>query len=195
MKLATFNVFSILCVGVRVKQKIGVPMKLITNAFIFLVVANHVQAFEELDDGAMSHVSGKEGITIDRTYKQNIEEITFVDGDGVGNGIAGAVSLKGIAVGDFIGSDMQDNTAVTQGLVTVEGMKIDAVENGVLITHGRVDGLDITIDSVEIGKSDGSGMGNIGSIQIINQSNYLSLQQATSMNDKFNLGINMEQYK
>ena len=44
-----------------------------------------VNALEALDDEFLGDVTGQEGITIDKTYMNTIEEFQYVDGDGDGS--------------------------------------------------------------------------------------------------------------
>ena len=133
------------------------PMKIIpfTVAPVLLIIASQTLALEALDDTDMKAVTGQEGITIDRSYSITIDEIVYVDADGAGvpsnnptvnastpnvsapqtSTAPGYIVLKDIMIGDFV--DAQGNFHELRP-VNVTGMKIDAVSNGVLITHGNV---------------------------------------------------------
>jgi len=115
-------------------------------------------ALEKLEEEEMKEITGQEGITIDRSYSITIDEIVFVDGDGAGAGVPsnnptvnapapgaslpqaansapGYIVLKDIKVGNFVDTNMNFHELEP---ISVTGMKIDAVSNGVLITHGNV---------------------------------------------------------
>jgi len=115
------------------------------------------QALEVLEDDALSEVTGQEGITIDRSYRQAIEEFKYVDADGDGVGGSGEISIKGLLVGDFTDSNLFFGAPTPMGGVgeiAVNGITIDATENGVLINHGYV------------GTAGGTGVNLNGTIKI-----------------------------
>jgi len=112
-------------------------LKKIALCTAIAVIPFQSQALEALDDEFLSDISGQEGITIDTTYKNTIEEFTYVDSDGDGGGTAGKVSLKNIYVGNTLDANFQDNTATTNGMTSHIGQMIDATANGVLITKGE----------------------------------------------------------
>ena len=101
------------------------------------------QALETLDDEVLGEVTGQEGITIDRSYNNRIEEFTYIDSDGDGSGTAGKISLKNIAIGNYSDANLflapptaYNGTTLFQ--MEVNGQTIDATANGVLISHGNI---------------------------------------------------------
>jgi len=188
-----------------------------------------VSALEALEDEVLSHVTGQEGITIDQTFKNDIEEFLYVDSDGDGSSGSGRIALVDIKIGNFTGVDQLDNTATTNGMLSITGKKIDAASDGVIITTGHIgsqgdvlvndagqnayltnlgvttdasgvlasgailrnlaDGEDITIADIEIGKADGTGNASIGSLHLVNRSNYYSTMGAVIANAKFGFGL------
>jgi len=104
------------------------------------------QSLEALDDDFLSEITGQEGISIDRTYKNTIEEFKYIDGDGDGSGVAGEVSVSDIRIGNFaspsdtvLGAINDSNSAgANLSMINEVGAKIDATANGVLLTNGNV---------------------------------------------------------
>jgi len=98
-------------------------------------------SLEALDDEFLGDVTGQEGITIDRTYMNTIEEFQYVDSDGDGSGTEGKIRVTDIEIGDFANSygiaSAIDDTG-TLGQITESGQMIDATANGVLITAANV---------------------------------------------------------
>ena len=142
-----------------------------------------VSALESLDDELLGDVTGQEGITIDQSYINTIEEFQYVDGDGDGFTGAGKIVIQGITI---------DSNG---GNYSVSGQKIDAAEYGVLISEGGMgahnydpgtgfyswtvdasgnitSGQDTRINAIQVGNTSGS-LNSIGSVTIDNQHNLL----------------------
>ena len=118
-------------------------LKKLALATAIAAVPLTVNALEALDDEFLGDVTGQEGITIDKTYMNTIEEFKYVDGDGDGTG-PGEVSITNIKIGNFNKpSDLTlgnvgDGSALVLGQITETGMMIDATANGVLITGANI---------------------------------------------------------
>jgi len=135
-------------------------------------------ALEALDDEFLGDVTGQEGITIDQTYINTIEEFQYVDGDG--DGTSGAAAGKIVISGITIDSN--------GGQVSETGMTIDAAANGVRIGEAQIgdigndatSGKDIRIDGISIGNS-ANALNSIGSVTIDNSHNYLTTADMTTI--------------
>jgi len=101
-----------------------------------------VNALESLDDEFLGEVTGQEGITIDQTYLNTIEEFQYVDGDTDASGNVGKIVVKDIKIGNYSGVGPTDlsgwNAASTLGTISETGLKIDATSTGILITDAQV---------------------------------------------------------
>ena len=102
-------------------------------------------ALEALDDEFLGDVTGQEGISIDKSYTNTIEEFQYIDGDGDGSSgaAAGKVKITDIRVGNYSNRrDMIDldgsGTDFTLGEVMENNLRVDATENGVLITGADI---------------------------------------------------------
>jgi len=98
-------------------------------------------ALEALDDEFLGEVSGQEGITIDKTYFNTIEEFQYVDADGDGSGTAGKIKITDIEIGQFTGANfgiVDPSGAAGLTAVSEVGQMIDATANGVLITAANI---------------------------------------------------------
>ena len=118
------------------KQKEVIESMAITVAMS--VCISPVFALEAMDDESLSAISGQEGITIDQTSYNTIEEFVLLDGDGDGSG-PGRVNLNNWQIGNFRGLDLQSNTPSTNNMLTVTGKTIDATSDGVIITEGHIE--------------------------------------------------------
>jgi len=88
-------------------------------------------ALEAMEDDAMEEVSGQEGITIDQSYGNTIEQFQYIDGDGDGSGeTAGQISVTDIQIGDLSNAACLTDCAV--------GQQIDATDNGVIIGNPNI---------------------------------------------------------
>jgi len=152
-------------------------------------------ALEALDDEFLGDVAGQEGITIEETSWNTIEEFRYVDGDGdltqdaSGNVLAGTIALSDIKVGS-LGVDASGNATIA-GVKSVT--EIDAAYNGVLITTKQVgddapsvnalgfaDGQDISIGGIYLGAANGT-QNSIGTVTIENASSYMSTTGAANI--------------
>ena len=150
-------------------------------------------ALEALDDEFLGDVTGQEGITIEETSWNTIEEFRYVDGDGdltqdaSGNVLAGTIALSDIKVGS-LGVDASGNATIA-GVKTVT--EIDAAYNGVLITTKQVgddapsvnalgfaDGQDISIGGIYLGAANGT-QNSIGTVTIANAATYATADALT----------------
>ena len=102
-------------------------------------------ALEALDDEFLGDVTGQEGISIDKSYTNTIEEFQYIDGDGDGSSgaAAGKVKITDIRVGNYSNRrDMIDldgsGTDFTLGEGMENNLRVDATENGVLITGADI---------------------------------------------------------
>jgi len=141
-----------------------------------------VSALEALDDEFLGEITGQEGITIDQHYANTIEEFKYVDGDGDGVSGPGEISVTNIQVGasnQVVGGSID---MLTDRIYTT-GMTIDASATGVLIGEARigddttgtfVGGKDLLIGGIHLGNAAG-GTNSIGSIAVIDQSNYMGV--------------------
>jgi len=130
-----------------------------------------VNALEALDDDFLGDVTGQEGISIDKTYINTIEEFQYIDGDGDGStgAAAGKIVISGITI-DSNGS-----------FVSETGQTIDATANGVRIGNAAIgdigtdatSGKDIRINGISLGNAAGA-LASVGSVTIDNQHNYLT---------------------
>jgi len=119
-------------------------MNLIKKSFLATAIAAApfaVNALEALDDEFLGDVTGQEGITIETTQFQTIEEFQYVDGDGDGSTGPGKIKLSDIAIGQFTtdSATAPRNSNDAGGLTGVyTKTEIDAAANGVLITTKEI---------------------------------------------------------
>jgi len=218
-----------------------------------------VNSLETLDDDVLSDITGQEGITIDKSYRQSIEEFKYIDGDGDGSSGPGEISIKYLTIGDFSPGAYFINPPTPNGPVQevqIVGQTIDATENGVLMFHGNIggegaevnnflgnigllprtmgfssntialntvtdcfgvppgnpcpetpsdpitnygvtaeaatlrgggNGIDIRMDGIYIGKADGSGQGNIGTLTVLNGATYMGSAAIYTLIDKYGI--------
>lgn len=90
----------------------------------------------------------KNGVTLDINFQMQIEEIRWVDQDGYGaNGTQGAVTVRGLSIGHL------DNGVLKPA--SIKGVTIDAAGNkGLVMGVGQIgdefgNGLDVNIDLIQ----------------------------------------------
>lgn len=140
---------------------------------------------KSLDDAMLGDVTGQAGITIDLDLAMTIEEIRYVDKDGVNNG-QGYLTFSNVKVGAI------DFTNGTLGTVSIRGVKIDVDgTDGVVINFGQIGSVTAAgLSGIDFAADFGINGGDAGSFLVTDFTNFAPASLLAKMNAVFgyNLG-------